>query len=259
MRIIVTGAASGIGEALARLLAAEGPDGAPARMLLVDRDAARLEELAGALGASSLAADVGDPGCGEAIVAAALGALGGIDAVVSNAGIIQQSPLAELETEDWDRIFAINTRATWLLARAAYPHLRAAGGAIVATGSISASHPTPPLGAYAASKAALVMLVRQLANEWGRDGIRCNCVSPGPTMTGITKAGYSNQDLRRQREASLPLGRIGGPDDIADAIAFLLSPKARNITGIDLLVDGGLGTTLMTGSGAGSGHKGNAS
>lgn len=255
MRTIITGAASGIGLAVAEALAARSGAERPA-MLLVDRDEARLGELAGRLGAAAFAADVADPGCGEAIARAALAELGGIDALVSNAGIIHQAPLAELEVAEFDRIFAINTRATWLIAKAAYPHLRQGGGAIIATGSISGAHPTPPLGAYAASKAALVMLVRQLANEWGRDGIRVNSVSPGPTLTGLTRTGYSNEELRRQREESLPLGRIGDPADIAAAILFLLSPEARNITGIDLLVDGGLSTTLMTGSGAGGGHRG---
>lgn len=258
LRIIVTGAASGIGEALARqITSGQGPVQARG-LLLVDRDADRVQALANELGAASFACDVSAPDCGTRIAVAALARLGGIDALVSNAGIIQQAPLAELDIEAFDRIFAINTRATWLIAKAAYPHLRARGGVIVATGSISAAHPTPPLGAYAASKAALVMLMRQLANEWGADGIRCNCVSPGPTLTGITQAGYTDANLRRRREASMPLGRIGGPQDIADAIAFLLSPAARHITGIDLLVDGGLSTTLMTGAGAGSGHKAGA-
>jgi NAD(P)-dependent dehydrogenase (short-subunit alcohol dehydrogenase family) len=255
MRTIITGAASGIGLAVAESLAARSAPERPA-MLLVDRDEAKLAELAARLGAAVVAADVADPGCGEAIARAAVAEMGGIDALVSNAGIIHQAPLAELEVAEFDRIFAINTRATWLIAKAAYPHLKQGGGAIIATGSISGMHPTPPLGAYAASKAALVMLVRQLANEWGRDGIRVNSVSPGPTLTGLTRTGYSNEELRRQREASLPLGRIGKPGDIAAAILFLLSAEARNITGIDLLVDGGLSTTLMSGSGAGGGHRG---
>jgi NAD(P)-dependent dehydrogenase (short-subunit alcohol dehydrogenase family) len=255
MRVIITGAASGIGEAAAKALAACSPAQSH-QMLLVDRDETRLRSLAEKLGAAPFKADVADPASGDTIVAAALEAMGGIDALVSNAGIIHQSTLAELNWTEFDRIFAINTRATWLIAKAAYPHLKHRGGAIVATGSISASHPTPPLGAYAASKAALVMLVKQLANEWGGDGIRVNSVSPGPTLTGLTRTGYSNEELRRQREASLPLGRIAEPDDIASAILFLLSTEARNITGIDLLVDGGLSTTLMSGSGAGSGHKG---
>ena len=254
MRIIITGAASGIGEAVARALRAQ-PDGGDHRMLLVDRDRGRLEAVAEELSAVSVAVDLSEPESADAIVAAAAEAHGGIDTLVSNAGIIHQAPLAELTTVEFDRMFAINTRATWLLAKAAYPHLRRQGGAIVATGSISAHHPTAPLGAYAASKAALVMLVRQLANEWGRDSIRCNSVSPGPTLTGLTTVGYADEELRRQRERSLPLGRIAEPEDVASAILFLLSPAARNITGTDLLVDGGLSTTLMTSSGAGSGHR----
>ncbi|WBX84402.1 SDR family NAD(P)-dependent oxidoreductase [Sphingosinicella microcystinivorans] len=260
MRVIITGAASGIGEAVARLLAGGHGPVAAEKLLLVDRDAAKLSALAADIGASctTMTCDLASPDSGERIVAEAVRTLGGVDAVVSNAGIIQNALLADLETADFDRMFAINTRATWLIAKAAYPYLRAASGAIVATGSISAAHPTPPLGAYAASKAALQMLVRQLANEWGPDGIRCNCVSPGPTMTGLTQAGYTNEDLKRRREATIPLRRIGSPEDIAEAVAFLLSPASRYINGIDLLVDGGLSTTLMTNSGAGSGHGTNA-
>lgn len=254
MRTIVTGAAGGIGEAVARLHARRY-GGKSSNLFLVDRDSDRLNAVADELGAIAFAADLEQEGAGEAIVRAAVQGLGGIDAIVSNAGIIHQSPLAKLSTSDFDRIFAINTRATWLLAKAAYPELCMTRGTIVATGSISAFHPTPPLGAYAASKAALLMLMRQMANEWGPDGIRCNTVSPGPTMTGMTQAGYSDEDLRRRREASLPLRHIGEPEDIASAILFLLSPEARQITGTDLLVDAGLSTTLMSGSGTGSGHQ----
>lgn len=257
VRVIITGAASGIGEATARLLAGgRGPVTAES-LLLVDRDLEKLSALSEDIGSKCrpFVCDVASPECGDLIVQEATGALGGIDAVVSNAGVIQTAPLADLEADEFDRIFAINARATWLIAKAAYPYLRASSGAIVATGSISAVHPTPPLGAYAASKAALQMLVRQMANEWGPDGIRCNSVSPGPTMTGLTQAGYANEDLKRSREATIPLRRIGTPQDIAEAVAFLLSPAARYINGIDLLVDGGLSTTLMTNSGAGSGHN----
>jgi NAD(P)-dependent dehydrogenase (short-subunit alcohol dehydrogenase family) len=89
------------------------------------------------------------------------------------------------------------------------------------------------------------MLVRQMALEWGADGIRCNCVSPGPTVTGMTAKTLSTPEARARRAAAIPIGRVGVADDIAAAIQFLLSPAAQYITGVDLPVDGGLGATLM--------------
>jgi NAD(P)-dependent dehydrogenase (short-subunit alcohol dehydrogenase family) len=151
----------------------------------------------------------------------------------------------ELSLEDWDRTFAINVRAAWLLAKAAYPLLREAQGSLVVTASIAAREPAAPVGAYAASKAAVVMLVRQLAYEWGPDGIRCNCVSPGTTHTGMTDGTYSDPQRRSERASHLPLRRIAEPDEVAGVIAFLAGPDASYITGIDVLVDGGLGTSLL--------------
>ena len=132
--------------------------------------------------------------------------------------------------------------------------IRESGGAIVATASISADHPTPPLGAYAASKAALVRLVEQMAIEWGPVGIRCNCVSPGPTLTGMTSRGYADAARRAQRESTIPLRRLGTAADIAGAVLFLLGTEAAFINGINLIVDGGLGRNLMPASGAGTGQ-----
>jgi NAD(P)-dependent dehydrogenase (short-subunit alcohol dehydrogenase family) len=151
---------------------------------------------------------------------------------------------------EFERIFAVNTRAGVLLAQAAYPALKRARGAIVATASIAATHPCTPLGAYAPSKAALLMFMRQMALEWGRDGIRCNCVSPGPTLTGMTAGAYADDAMRRSRAAEIPLRRIGTAEDIANAIHFLAGPGASFISGVDLTVDGGLNTTLMQSSNA---------
>ncbi len=246
MRAVITGAASGIGKAVAaRLRADAGSGGEAAQLLLVDREGDALGKVAAELGAVPLVVDLARADAGEAVAAAAREHLGGLDALISNAGIAVTGALAELSLEDWERTFAVNVRATWLLARAAYPLLRDGGGAIVATASIAARDPSPPIGAYSPSKAALVMLIRQLAFEWGPDGIRCNCVSPGPTHTGMTDATYSDARLRAERAAHMPLRRVGEPQDIAAVIAFLAGPDASFVTGVDVLVDGGLGTSLL--------------
>jgi NAD(P)-dependent dehydrogenase (short-subunit alcohol dehydrogenase family) len=178
-----------------------------------------------------------------------------VDAVVSNAGIIAAGALVDLTPADFDRIYSINTRATWALAKAAHPHLAASEGAFVATASMSATQPTPGLGFYSSSKAALLMLIRQLSLEWGKDGIRCNTVSPGPTYTPMTKAGYDDAGRRAQRESMIPLGKLGMADDVANMILFLASPLAGHITGIDILVDGGMSNNLMPATGGGTGQK----
>ena len=254
MRVVITGAASGIGRAVAEQLAGAA---AGHRLLLTDRDAPGLQALTDAIGpaAAACVADLASPDCGTRIIAAALDHMGGIDAIVSNAGIIAAGALVELSADEFDRIYAINTRATWALAKAAHPHLAASNGAFVATASMSASHPTPGLGFYSSSKAALLMLIRQLALEWGTDGIRCNTVSPGPTHTPMTQAGYSDPARRAQREAMIPLGKLGMAQDVANAILFLIGPNATHITGIDILVDGGMSQNLMPATGSGTGQQ----
>ena len=257
MRVIVTGAASGIGRAVAQLLGAGSVLTGPHQLLLTDRDADGLKAVADAIGptAAICVADMSAPDCGDTVVAAALAHMGGIDALVSNAGIIASAPLVDQTVEQFERIYAVNTRATWLLAKAAYPHLVASRGAVVATASMSATQPTPGLGFYSSSKAALLMLIRQLSLEWGGDGIRCNTVSPGPTYTPMTEAGYADADRRAQREAMIPLRKLGTAEDVARTILFLLGPQSGQITGIDILVDGGMSNNLMPATGAGSGQQ----
>lgn len=171
MRVIITGAASGIGRACAQLLAAGSVIAGEHQLLLADRDAANLESVADAIGpaAATCVVDLAELDCGDRIVAAAMAHMDGIDAVISNAGIIMGGALIDLPASDFDRIFAINTRSAWLLAKAAHPHLKASGGAFVATASMSATAPTPALGFYSCSKAALLMMIRQLSIEWGPD------------------------------------------------------------------------------------------
>jgi len=139
----------------------------------------------------------------------------------------------------------VNTRATWLLARAAHQALTTSRGAIVVVASMSGSHPHANLGAYGPSKAAVIMLMRVLAQELGLDGIRVNALSPGMTRTGMTARIYADQRAAAARDALVPLGRVASPDDMADVIAFLLGPDARYVNGHDLVVDGGVTGNLL--------------
>lgn len=260
MRALVTGAASGIGRAVAERLARDGMarDGAPpgattpgaTTIVVADLDTARLADTVARVRATgahavALAGDLAQADVPGHLVEQAVAAAGGLDALVSNAGIVLPGALLDLDVATWDRTFAINTRATWLLAKAAHAALRDSRGALVVTGSISASQATATLGAYSSSKAALLLLVRQLADEWGGDGIRCNMVSPGAVHTALTERVYGDPAIRAAREAKLPLRRVAQPEDIANAIAFLAGPDAAYITGADLAVDGGMPHAFM--------------
>jgi glucose 1-dehydrogenase len=205
-----------------------------------------VKELQG-LGAEVLAlrADMGTAEGPARAVGEAVARFGGLDGVVSNAGVNRPGALVDYSVEDWDHLFAVNTRATWLLAKAAHAALRASRGAIVATASMSGSNAHANLGAYGPSKAAVIMLVKVLAQEFGRDGIRVNAVSPGMVRTGMTARVYEDAALAAERDALVPLGRVATPEDMADVIAFLLGPDARYINGHDLVVDGGVSGSFL--------------
>jgi NAD(P)-dependent dehydrogenase (short-subunit alcohol dehydrogenase family) len=251
MRALVTGAASGIGRATCLRLARDAQSRGGAKIAAVDIGPASgldrvVEELRKA-GADVLALH-GDLGTADApgkVVAAAVERFGGLDALVSNAGVNRPGPLAQYAVADWDYLFAVNTRATWLLAKAAHPALQASRGAIVATGSMSGSNAHAHLGAYGPSKAAVIMLVQVLAQEFGRDGIRVNSVSPGMVRTGMTEKVYADAAIAAERDALVPLGRVATPEDMADVIAFLLSADARYVNGHDLVVDGGVSGNFL--------------
>ena len=252
MRVLVTGAASGIGRATCLRLARDAASrGAKAQVAAVDvAAAAGLDALARelrALGAETmlLRADMGTADGPARAVGEAVARFGGLEGLVSNAGVNRPGPLVDYAVEDWDRLFAVNTRATWLLARAAHPALAASRGAIVAVASMSGSNAHANLGAYGPSKAAVIMLAQVLAQEFGPDGIRVNTVSPGMVRTGMTAAVYTDERVAAERAALVPLGRVAAPEDIADAIAFLLGPDARYVNGHDLVVDGGVSGNLL--------------
>ena len=247
MRALVTGAASGIGRATCLRLARDAKAaGRKAQIAAVDLGpSVALDSLVkdlGSLGAVALPLH-GDMATSDApgrVVTEAIARFGGLDGVVSNAGVNRPGPLVHYAVEDWDRMFAVNTRATWLLAKAAHDTLSAARGAIVAVASMSGSNPHANLGPYGPSKAALIMLVAVLAQEFGRDGVRVNCISPGMVRTGMTEKVYADPDVAAARDALVPIGRVATPEDMADVIAFLLGPDARYVNGHDLVVDGGV-------------------
>lgn len=252
MRVLVTGATGGIGRAIcfALLEQARAAGSELSIAAVASRPGPALEALTAELTAAGakaigLHADLGTPASCERLVADAHDFCKGLDGLVSNAGVTKPAPLSTLKIDDWDSIFAVNTRATWLLARSAREALSQSRGAIAAIASMSGMYPHPGYGAYSASKAALIMLCRQLAQEWATDGIRVNSVSPGMIHTPLTDAVYQDADVATRRKAMVPLRRIGAPDDIARAVAYLLSPQASYMTGENLRVDGGLCDHLL--------------
>lgn len=240
---LVTGGSRGIGAGVALRLARD--HGAAARLALAGAapGQAMEETLAAvrALGceATAVYGDLADPAVPQALVDGALAFCGQLDGVVANAGITAPAPLAEVRPEEWDRLFAVNVRSTWLLAKAAHAALVACGGAMVAVASASGLAPHAGHGAYSCTKAAVIMLCRQLAQEWGRDGVRVNSVSPGMIRTPLTAAIYRNPAVAAERDRIVPLGRVGEPEDVAGAVAFLLGPDAAFMTGQSLCMDGG--------------------
>lgn len=247
MRVVITGASRGIGRATALKLVA---DGAEAMTLCDVAYLDELEALAADLRTSgckvrTLKADMAKPAAPARVIAVAAKAMGGIDAIVGNAGIAAPARLVDLDLATWNRVFDINLRANWLLAKAAHPHLKRSRGSIVMLASMAGKVPQLPTGAYSPAKAALIMLTEMMAQEWAPDGIRANAVCPGFVHTSMTDAVYSKPALARGRARLVPLGRVARPSDIADAIAFLLSPQASYITGQSLLVDGGLVQSIL--------------
>lgn len=239
---VVTGATGGIGQAICRSLAEQG-----VRVVVLDRDFARAEEQASGLGqgAFAIACDLS----AEAEVAAAaldVEAEGGCDILVNSAAILRPGGLDIISQSDWSAMLAVNLTG-YLIASQAFGRsmLERGSGAIVHVASISGSQPQPASGAYSASKAAVVMLSRQLAYEWGPRGVRSNCVSPGLVNTPMSAAFYADPDIKARREAMVPLGRIGDPQDMADVVLFLASERASYVNGQDMVADGGLSQGLM--------------
>ncbi|KEA63756.1 3-oxoacyl-[acyl-carrier protein] reductase [Marinobacterium lacunae] len=252
MKALITGVSEGIGGAICRKLANDfGNRNEPIALALhTSGRKPHPEKLASdleSMGASChwISGDLADPAFPGMLVDQAVKALGGLDLLVSNAGMMSPGPLADLETEKWDLTFNVNVRAPWLLAKAAIPALKESRGAIVTISSMSGLNPHANSGAYSASKAAVQMLCAQLAQEHAIHGIRVNCIAPGMIRTPLTEKLYQHEETAAKRNAMVPMGRVGTPDDIAGIVAFLGGPDARYITGQTLLADGGYSDSVL--------------
>lgn len=248
MRILLTGASRGIGRAIAERLARAGNALALcASRPSSDLDAAVAAARAAGATAIGLTGDIGNPAVPAQLITAAAATFGGLDAVISNAGIARTGRLTDMPEEDWGPVFDVNVGGAWRLARAAHPHLVASQGSFLAIASMSGVEPYPGTGCYSASKAALIMLIRTLALEWGADGVRANSVAPGLFHTAMTAPIYADPEKKAAREALVPLHRIGDPaQDLAGLVDFLISTDAGYITGQNILADGGLIGSIQT-------------
>lgn len=253
MRALVSGGSSGIGAAtcvrLAEAALARGEQAQIAvaghKKTATQEEVVRSIQSLGGL-AIPLVGDIGDPDVPAQHVEAAVAEFGGLDALVANAGIASPAQLCDVSVEDWDRMFSVNLRGAWLLAKASYPHLKRSRGSACFTSSMSGQVPHAGSGAYSPSKAAVTMLAKTLALEWAPDGVRANVVSPGMTHTPMTERMYADPEIRAAREAIIPLARIGDPTDIANMIEFLVSPLTGYVTGQDVCVDGGFSKSILS-------------
>ncbi len=245
--VLITGAASGIGAATARRFAREG-----ARLVLGDIDerglAAIADELRSAGAAVELrAADVSVRADVDALVATAVDRCGGLDVLFNNAGIGIYGKTPDLDPEGWEKIIAVDLHSIFYGCHAAIPHLRRrGGGVIVNTASISGIRGDYGIPAYNAAKGGVVNYTRALAIDHAREGIRVNCVCPGPIETALTTPFLQAIPAIVDEYAKLiPMGRLGRPEEIAGVVAFLASDDASYVTGAAIVIDGGV--TAATG------------
>lgn len=232
---VITGCASGIGLAIATTFLAEG-----GRVLGVDRSAFP-DDLTGRIGFSGLEIDISGDDAPRTVLRECQARLGPVDILVNNAGIGKSRTILETNDEDLDRYLTINLAAPFRLCRDIVPHMRGRGGAIVNIASAYAMVGVAGSSAYVASKAGIIAMTRQLATEFGRDGIRVNSISPGLIITPMTEYRLSpeNEWFRTMMIDGCPMRRAGTPEEIAKACLFLASDAASFVTGINLAVDGG--------------------
>ena len=242
---LITGGAGAIGSATARRFAAEG-----ASVVVADRDQARVQDVAGALRADGgqalgLAVDVTADASVAAMVGQAVAAYGRIDVLFTCAGVLAAGSVTETPLADWDRTLAVNLTGPFLASRHVVPVMLAnGGGSIVHMSSTAGLVGETSIAAYCASKGGVLMLARQMALDYARQGVRVNVVCPGwidtPFNDPAIEAAGGKEALAPFVEQMVPIGRQGTPDEVADVVVFLASDEARLMTGSVLTVDGGL-------------------
>ena len=239
---IVTGAGGGFGEGIAKLFIAEG-----AKVLIVDLDGDKAQEVASALGANARAqkCDVSKGADVRAAVKACVDAFGAPDIVVNNAGITHTNQsMLDVDEATYDRVFNVNVKSIYHMAQAVVPVMREGkkGGSIINIGSTAGIRPRPGLTWYNASKGAVNIASKSMAAELGPENIRVNAICPVMGATGLIEQFLGGKDTPENRAkvtAGIPLGRMSTPEDIAAAALYLASDAGRFITGIELPVDGG--------------------
>ncbi len=246
---LVTGGGTGIGRAIATLLARRGAD-----LVLAARRMEALEAAAAAIRAETgrqvhfLGADVTDAQAAQALVDGTVERTGRLDILVNNAGRSSYAGFAKMPPALWDKDIALNLNAAFYCAHAAFPHLRAGGnGAVVNISSQAGLTGTPGCGAYSAAKAGLQMFTKVAAAEWGGAGVRVNCVAPGMIATDLAQKSWAKTgfDAMGAATTAFALRRPGTPEEVAQAVAFLASDAASYITGETLAVSGGPGNKGM--------------
>jgi len=237
---LVTGAGSGFGAGIARTFASEG-----AKVAIVDINEQAARDVAAAIGAGAIAlhADVSRRADVAASVEATVAAFGGLDILVNNAGVAHtRGPLAEVSEEEFDRVLSVNLKSIYLFARAVVPLLRARGGGVIINiGSTAGIRPRPGLTWYNASKGAVNLMSKSMALELAPDRIRVCALAPtiGDTALLPIFMGGDSDELREKFRASVPLGRLSTPQDVANAALFFASDEAEFLTGTVLEIDGG--------------------